>query len=111
MCLSSRKDFRNAVVAARKAQKSWQSASALNKGPDSISSGRNVRRSEIAVHRGVNDDGLVKSKAKDEVEQSIDRLVIMLAGATNSNRYLVQLTLWLLIILIFPYWSLWELFP
>ena len=32
MCLSSRKDFRNAVVAARKAQKSWQSASALNKG-------------------------------------------------------------------------------
>ena len=32
MCLSSRKDFRNAVVVARKAQGSWAKASALNKG-------------------------------------------------------------------------------
>lgn len=32
MCLASRKDFRNAVVAARKAQSGWANASALNKG-------------------------------------------------------------------------------
>ena len=32
MCLSSRKDFRNAVVVARKVQKSWQNATALNRG-------------------------------------------------------------------------------
>ena len=32
MCLSSRKDFRNAVVAARKAQNKWQKTTALNKG-------------------------------------------------------------------------------
>ena len=32
MCLSSRKDFRNAVVEARKVQKFWESASALNRG-------------------------------------------------------------------------------
>ena len=32
MCLASRKDFRNAVVIARKAQSSWANASALNKG-------------------------------------------------------------------------------
>ena len=32
MCLSSRKDFRNAVVSARKAQGNWANATALNKG-------------------------------------------------------------------------------
>ena len=32
VCLSSRKDFRNAVVAARKAQKSWEELTALNRG-------------------------------------------------------------------------------
>jgi acyl-CoA reductase-like NAD-dependent aldehyde dehydrogenase len=32
MCLSSRKDFRNAAVSARKAQKGWESATALNRG-------------------------------------------------------------------------------
>ena len=32
MCLASRKDFRNAVVVARKAQSAWANASALNKG-------------------------------------------------------------------------------
>jgi acyl-CoA reductase-like NAD-dependent aldehyde dehydrogenase len=31
LCLSSRKDFRNAVVAARKAQSSWQDRNAYNK--------------------------------------------------------------------------------
>ena len=30
MCLSSRKDLRNAVVAARKAQEEWVNATALN---------------------------------------------------------------------------------
>ena len=32
MCLSSRKDFRNAVVSARKAQESWANATTLNRG-------------------------------------------------------------------------------
>jgi len=32
MCLASRKDFRNSVVIARKAQKSWANATAMNKG-------------------------------------------------------------------------------
>ena len=32
MCLSSRKDFRNAVVVAKKVQKQWEGTSALNKG-------------------------------------------------------------------------------
>ena len=32
MCLASRKDFRNAVVVARKAQNPWSNSTALNKG-------------------------------------------------------------------------------
>jgi acyl-CoA reductase-like NAD-dependent aldehyde dehydrogenase len=32
VCLASRKDFRNAVVVARKAQQSWANVTALNKG-------------------------------------------------------------------------------
>ena len=32
ICLSSRKDFRNAVVPARNSQKEWENATALNKG-------------------------------------------------------------------------------
>ena len=36
MCLGSRKDFRNAVVIARKAQVTWANATALNKGQSYI---------------------------------------------------------------------------
>ena len=32
MCLSSRKDFRNSVVEARKAQENWANATAANRG-------------------------------------------------------------------------------
>jgi acyl-CoA reductase-like NAD-dependent aldehyde dehydrogenase len=32
MCLSSRKDFKNAVVAARKAQEGWAGLTAFNRG-------------------------------------------------------------------------------
>ena len=32
ICLSSRKDFRNAVVSARNTQKGWENTTALNKG-------------------------------------------------------------------------------
>ena len=32
MCLASRKDFRNAIKAARKSQSSWQDKSAYNRG-------------------------------------------------------------------------------
>ena len=32
ICLSSRKDFRNAVISARNIQKGWENTTALNKG-------------------------------------------------------------------------------
>ena len=75
MCLSSRKDFRNAVVAARKAQKSWQSVSALNKGQIlyRVAEMLEGRKSQFIEELMIT--GLSKQKAKDEVEKSIDRLI------------------------------------
>ena len=75
ICLSSRKDFRNAVVAARKAQKSWQSTSALNKGQIlyRVAEMLEGRKSQFIEELMIT--GLSKQKAKDEVEKSIDRLI------------------------------------
>jgi len=75
MCLSSRKDFRNAVVFARKAQKSWQSKTALNRGQIlyRIAEMLECRKSQFIDELMMT--GLSKLKAKKEVEQSIDRLI------------------------------------
>jgi acyl-CoA reductase-like NAD-dependent aldehyde dehydrogenase len=75
MCLSSRKDFRNAVVAARKVQKSWESSSSLNRGQilyriAEILEGRKLQFIEELMMTGSS-----KNHAKNEVEKSIDRLV------------------------------------
>ena len=75
MCLSSRKDFRNAVVVARKAQNKWQKTTALNKGQILY------RIAEILEGRKdqfINElilTGSSKFQAKKEVEQSIDRMI------------------------------------
>ena len=75
MCLSSRKDFRNAVVAARKVQKSWESASALNKGQVlyRIAEMLEGRKSQFMDELMMT--GSSKSQAKNEAELSIDRLI------------------------------------
>ncbi|MGI9532882.1 aldehyde dehydrogenase family protein [Lutimonas sp.] len=75
MCLASRKDFRNAVVAARKAQASWQQATAMNKGQilyriaEMLEGRKDQFVSELTIQ------GYSSKKAKEEVEASIDRLV------------------------------------
>ncbi len=75
MCLASRKDFRNAVVIARKVQESWASTSALNKGQilyriAEMLEGRKEQFIEELVLQGT-----TKKAAQIEVETSIDRLV------------------------------------
>lgn len=75
MCLASRKDFRNAVVVARKSQKSWAKASALNKGQvlyriAEILEGRKAQFiSELRIQGATDEDAIT------EVEMAIDRLV------------------------------------
>ena len=75
ICLSSIKDFRNAVVAARKAQKSWAGLTALNRGQIlyRIAEMLEGRKSQFIDELVLS--GSSRSEAKKEVEQSIDRLI------------------------------------
>ena len=75
VCLSSRKDFRNAVVAARSAFAGWSGKSAFNRSQIiyRIAEMLENRKSEFInelIMQGVN-----KKKAEDEVRHSINRLV------------------------------------
>jgi len=75
LCLSSRKDFRNAVVVARKVQLSWSGASALNRGQilyriAEMLEGRKAQFIAELIMMGSS-----KSDAEREVNESIDRLV------------------------------------
>ncbi len=75
ICLSSRKDMRNAVVAARSAQPDWASKTAYNRSQilyrvAEMLEGRSDQfRNELKLQ------GLTAAAANLEVEQSIDRLI------------------------------------
>ncbi len=75
ICQSSRKDFRNAVVVARKAQGAWGARSAYNKSQilyriAEVLEGRKTQFVEELVIQGSS-----KAQAVKEVEVSIDRLI------------------------------------
>ena len=93
-CLASRKDLKDAVVAARAAQSGWNKASAYNKGQIlyRIAEMLEGRRSQF-VQEIVLVTGITKVKAEKEVTDSVDRLVwyagwsdklSSLSGALNS---------------------------
>ena len=75
-CLASRKDLKDAVVAARAAQSGWNKASAYNKGQIlyRIAEMLEARRAQF-VDEIVLVTGATKSKAEKEVTDSVDRLV------------------------------------
>jgi hypothetical protein len=75
-CLASRKDLKDAVVAARAAQPGWNKASAYNKGQIlyRIAEMLEGRRAQF-VDEIVLVTGATKSKAEKEVTDSVDRLV------------------------------------
>lgn len=75
MCLGSRKDFRNAVVIARKAQKSWAGATAMNKGQIlyRIAEMLEGRRAQFVAE--LMTQGESEKAANKEVDIAIDRLV------------------------------------
>lgn len=75
MCLASRKDFRNAVVIARKAQSSWAGVTALNKGQILYRIAEMLEGRKEQFIKELQLQGIGKKKATDEVEASIDRLV------------------------------------
>jgi acyl-CoA reductase-like NAD-dependent aldehyde dehydrogenase len=75
VCLSSRKDFRNAVVASRNAQGSWSAKPALNRGQIlyRIAEILEGRKSQFLEELTV--QGLTIKAAQAEFELSVDRLV------------------------------------
>ncbi|MDP6921604.1 MAG: aldehyde dehydrogenase family protein [Lutibacter sp.] len=75
MCLASRKDFRNAVVLARKAQPAWKRVTALNKGQIlyRIAEMLEARKAQFITELSAH--GLSQQSAKKEVEAAIDSLV------------------------------------
>src|SRR5215212_7188928 len=75
VCLSSRKDVRDAVVAARSAFKGWSARAAFNRGQilyriAEMLEGRKTQFIEELVQQDVS-----KSQAQKEVNLSIDRLI------------------------------------
>ena len=92
-CLASRKDLRDAVVAARAAHAGWNKATAYNRGQIlyRIAEMLEGRRGQF-IEEIVNVTGATKTKADKEVTEAIDRLVwyagwtdkiASLAGSTN----------------------------
>ena len=75
VCLSSRKDFREAVVAARSAQGDWGSRAAFNRGQIlyRIAEMLEGRKSQF-IEELIRQD-LTKAQAENEVSISIDRLI------------------------------------
>ena len=76
ICLSSRKDVRNAVVAARKAQEAWAGRSAYNNSQILYRIAENLesRKAEF-VALVSKEESITAVKAKEIVETSIDRLI------------------------------------
>lgn len=87
--LSSRKDARDAVVAARKAFGAWSGATAYNRGQVlyRVAEMLEGRRSQF-VHEVADAEGLSKSKAAAQVDATIDRWV-WYAGWTDKIAQLV----------------------
>lgn len=75
ICRSSRKDFRNAVVAARSALGGWASASAYLRGQIlyRIAEMLEGRREQFVNELGI--QGVAKRSAQTEVDATIDRLI------------------------------------
>ena len=75
MCLASRKDFRNAVVVARKSQSAWANTSALNKGQILYRIAEMLEGRKEQFTKEIENQGATRKKAAKEVEAAIDRLV------------------------------------
>jgi len=75
MCLSSRKDFRNAVVAARKAQDGWASKTAYNRSQILYRLAEMLEARSASFVQEMMQLGLSKKASESEVNSSIDLLV------------------------------------
>lgn len=88
VCLSSRKDVRNAVVAARKAFGPWSERSAFNRGQIlyRIAEMLEGRRAQFIDELII--QGLTKVNAEKEVDLSVDRIVYYAGWCDKYNQVL-----------------------
>ncbi len=86
ICLSSRKDVRNAVVAARKAQGDWSERSAFNRGQILYRIAEMLEGRKAQFIEELEFQGLTKKKAEEEVSLSIDRLVYYAGWCDKYNQ-------------------------
>lgn len=86
MCRGSRKDFRNAVVAARKVQPSWAGASAYLRGQIlyRIAEMLEGRREQFVVELVL--QGATQRAAETEVDRSVDRLIYFAGWADKYQQ-------------------------
>lgn len=75
ICLSSRKDIRNAVVAARKALGTWSERSAFNRGQILYRIAEMLEGRKGQFINELEIQGSSKSEAKKEIHLAIDRLI------------------------------------
>jgi acyl-CoA reductase-like NAD-dependent aldehyde dehydrogenase len=75
ICLSSRKDVRNAVVAARKAQGSWSSKTAYNRAQIIYRIAEIIEGRAAQFIDEIQQQNFTKKQAEAEVYASIDRLI------------------------------------
>jgi acyl-CoA reductase-like NAD-dependent aldehyde dehydrogenase len=75
VCLASRKDMRNAVVAARSAQAGWAGRTAYNRSQILYRIGEMLEGRRDQFLSELQQQGLTAASAKNEIDQSIDRLI------------------------------------
>lgn len=75
VCLSSRKDFRNAVVAARKAFGGWSERTAFNRSQILYRIGEMLEGRKAQFVDELMQQGATTQKAKEEVELAVDRCI------------------------------------
>lgn len=75
VCLSSRKDFRDAVVAARSAFGSWSNRAAFNRGQILYRMAEMLEGRKVQFMDELMQQDVPKSKAEKEVNLAVDRLI------------------------------------
>jgi len=75
ICLSSRKDFRNAVVAARGAQEAWAGRTAYNRSQILYRMAEILEGRKAQFVEELQKQGSTKAAAEKEVIESVDRLI------------------------------------
>lgn len=86
ICLCSRKDVRNAVVAARKAFGGWSERAAFNRGQILYRIGEMLEGRKTQFVEELQCQGATKAQAEKEVAAAIDRLVYYAGWSDKINQ-------------------------